>query len=50
MPQLVEYEPGKPFSWFPKKVANARREADKDPLKRWIKILFGSPQKYKIYT
>ena len=30
--QLVEYEPGKSFSWFPEEVAGARREADKDPL------------------
>ena len=31
--QLVEYEPGKPFSWFP----NARCETDKDPLKKnWV--------------
>ena len=32
--QLMEYEQGMPFSWFPKEVANARREADKDPLKK----------------
>ena len=32
--KLIEYEPGKPFSWFPEKVASARREADKDPLKK----------------
>ena len=32
--QLIEYEPGRPFSWFPEKVENARREADKDPLKK----------------
>ena len=31
--QLVEYEPGKPFSWFPEEVAGARREADRDSLK-----------------
>ena len=31
--QLVEYEQGKSFSRFPEEVANARREADKDPLK-----------------
>ena len=34
--QLVEYEPGKPFSWFPEEVANARHEADKDPLKKQL--------------
>ena len=34
--QLVEYEPGKPFSWFPEEVANAIREADKDPLKKQL--------------
>ena len=34
--QLVEYEPGKPFSWFPEEVANARRDADKDPLKKQL--------------
>ena len=32
--QLIEYEPGKPFSWFPEEVTNARREADKDPIKK----------------
>ena len=32
--QLIKYEPGMPFSWFPEEVANARREADKDPLKK----------------
>ena len=34
--QLVEYELGKPFSWFPEEIANARREADKDPLKKQL--------------
>ena len=34
--QLVEYEPGKPFSWFPEEVANARHEAEKDPLKKQL--------------
>ena len=35
--QLVEYESDKPFSWFPEDVANARLEADKDPLKNnWV--------------
>ena len=34
--QLVEYEPGKLFSWFPEEVANVRREADKDPLKKQL--------------
>ena len=32
--QLIEYEPGIPFSWFPEEVANGRCEADKDPLKK----------------
>ena len=35
--QLVDYKPGKPFSWFPEEVANARREADKDPLKKQLR-------------
>ena len=34
--QLIEYEPGMPFSWFPEEVTNARREADKDPLKKQL--------------
>ena len=34
--QLIEYESGMPFSWFPEEVANARREADKDPLKKQL--------------
>ena len=37
---LVEYEPGKPFSWFPEEVANVRCEADKEPLKNsWLMLL-----------
>ena len=35
--QLIEYEPSIPFSWFPEEVANARREADKDPLKKQLR-------------
>ena len=34
--QLIEYEPGMPFSWFPEELANARRKADKDPLKKQL--------------
>ena len=30
--QLIEYEPGMPFSWFPEEVANAWCETNKDPL------------------
>ena len=33
---LIEYEPGITFSWFPEEVANARCEADKDPLKKTV--------------
>ena len=34
--QWVEYKPGKIFSWFPEEVANARREAEKDLLKKQL--------------
>ena len=34
--QLIEYEPGMPFSWFPDTVANARHEADKEPLQKQL--------------
>ena len=34
--QLIKYEPGKPISWFPEELANARREADKDPLRKQL--------------
>ena len=34
--QLIDYEPGMPFSWFSEEVANARHEADKDPLKKQL--------------
>ena len=34
--QLIEYEPGMPFSWFPEEVANARCEVDKDPVKKQL--------------
>ena len=33
---MIEYEPDMPFSWFPEEVANARRKADKDPLKKQL--------------
>ena len=53
-----------PFSWFPEEVANARREADKDPLKKQLgevaklkgnsfygkMIVFRPSQKHNIYT
>ena len=62
--QLVEYKPGKPFSWFLEVVANARYEANKDPPKKQLGDVaklketvlwendrgFGSPQEYKIYV
>ena len=47
--QLVEYEPGTPFAWFPEEVADARRggdarrQADKDPSKK----LLGDTSKLK---
>ena len=34
--QSIEYEPGMPFSWFPEAVVNARREPDKDLLKKQL--------------
>ena len=34
--QSIKCEPGMPFSWFLKEVANTRREADKDPLKKQL--------------
>ena len=34
--QLIEYEPDMPFSWFVEEVANSRREADKDLLKKQL--------------
>ena len=34
--QLIECEPGIPFSWFPEEVANASREANKDPSKKQL--------------
>ena len=34
--QFIKYEPSMPFSWFPEDIANARREADKDPLKKQL--------------
>ena len=33
---MIEYEPVMPFSWFPEEVANARNEADNDPLKKQL--------------
>ena len=56
---MVEYEPGKPFSWFLEEVPNARREADKDPSRKQLGDVaklrendrrFGSPQEYIIYA
>ena len=34
--QFLEYKRGKLFSWFPEEVADARRQADKDPDKRIV--------------
>ena len=34
--QLIKYKPGMPFLWFPEEVAKARRETDKDPLKKQL--------------
>ena len=34
--QLIEYKPGMSFSWSPEEVANARREVDKNPLKKQL--------------
>ena len=34
--ELIEYELGMPFSWFVEEAANARREADKDLLKKQL--------------
>ena len=34
--QSIKYKPGMPFSWFPGEVTNARREVDKDPLKKQL--------------
>ena len=34
--QMVEYELGQLFSWFPEEVANARRQTDKDLLKKQL--------------
>ena len=31
--QLIEYEPGTPFAWFPEEVADARRGGDIESLK-----------------
>ena len=33
---MIKYKPGMPFSWLPVEVANARREVDKDPLKKQL--------------
>ncbi|XP_057290810.1 uncharacterized protein LOC130613491 [Hydractinia symbiolongicarpus] len=32
--QFIKYKRGKPFAWFPEEIADARRQADKDPDKR----------------
>ncbi len=34
--QFLRYKRGKPFAWFPEEVADARRQADKDPDKRIV--------------
>ena len=34
--QLMEFEPGMHFPWFPEEVTNPRRKADKDPLKKQL--------------
>ena len=34
--ELVEYEQGNPFEWFPEEIANTRYKAFKDPLKNQL--------------
>ena len=34
--QFLRYTRGKPFAWFPEEVADARRQAEKDPDKRIV--------------
>ena len=41
--QLIEYEPGMSFSCFPEEAANARCEADKDPLEKNKRLDLYSP-------
>ena len=33
---MIEFKPAMPFSWFLGEAANARREVDKDPLKKQL--------------
>ena len=33
---LIGYEPGRPFAWFPEEVSNARRQAGNDPSKKQL--------------
>ena len=48
--ELLLYKPGRPFDWFPKEVADARREGDIEGLTEQLEKAYKDGDKKKIYT
>ena len=48
--KLLVYQPGQPFDWFPKKVADARREGDIEGLIEQLEKACKDGDTKKMYT
>ena len=45
---ILKYEPGTPFEWFPEEVANARRDGDIEDMIKLLSIAFNKKEKDKV--
>ena len=48
--ELLLYQPGRPFDWFPEEVADARREGDIEGLTEQLEKAYKDGDKKKMYT
>ena len=48
--ELLLYQPGRPFDWFPEEVANARREGDIEGLTEQLEKAYKDDDQKKVYT
>ena len=48
--ELLVYQPGRPFDWFPKEVADATREGDIEGLTEQLEKAYKDGDKKKMYT
>ena len=45
---ILKYEPGTPFEWFPEEVSNARRDGDIEDMIKLLNIAFNKKEKDKV--